>query len=308
MIQSCHHILIDLKEIFHFTLEIEFEIPLYLEDVSLKNNTFSVEERFLTFCPINDTTGEGLTSFLLKTLENYGLDIYNMRGQGYDNGSNMKGKHQGLQKRILDINPRAMFVPCCNHRLNLVINDAVKSNIYSIHFFSIFQELYNFFSASTNRWSVLKKNISSLTLKPLSDTRWSSRIEAITPLRFQLGEIYDAIYEILSGNNFDNSTKRLATSLGKKIKNFEFVCMIVLWYKILSKVDIVSKILQSKTINISQACENLSNLNMFLKEYRSDLLVDAQELASCVGLKELKNNFLMKVTTSRLKIKNSNLR
>jgi len=71
-----------------------------------------VEERFLTFCPINDTTGKGLTSFLLKTLKNYGLDIYNMRGQGYDNGSNMKGKHQGLQKRILDINPRAMFVPC----------------------------------------------------------------------------------------------------------------------------------------------------------------------------------------------------
>lgn len=65
-----------------------------------------------------------------------------MRGQGYDNGSNMKGKYQGLQKRILDINPRA---PCCNHSLNLVINDAVKSNIYSIHFFQFFRNYIIFF-------------------------------------------------------------------------------------------------------------------------------------------------------------------
>lgn len=113
--------------------------------VNFKNNEFSVEERFLTFRPVNDTTGEGLTNFLLKTLENYGLDIYNIRGQGYDNGANMKGKNQGVQKRILDINSRAIFVPCCNHSLNLVINDAVKSNMFSIDFFSTVQEVYNFF-------------------------------------------------------------------------------------------------------------------------------------------------------------------
>jgi len=40
----------------------------------------------------------------MNEINNIGLDISNLKGQGYNNGSNMKGKHQGVQKRILDIN------------------------------------------------------------------------------------------------------------------------------------------------------------------------------------------------------------
>lgn len=65
------------------------------------------------------------------------------------------------------------------------------------------------------------------------------------------------------GCNFDKPTKHIATSLVKKIKNYEFICMLVLWYKILSKVD-------AKKFNISLACESLIQVNAFLKEYWSD--------------------------------------
>ena len=64
-----------------------------------------------------------------------------MRGQGYDNGDNMKGKHNVLPKRMLDINPRAFFVPCAAHSLNLVINDAAKSSCVVTNFFAIVQEI-----------------------------------------------------------------------------------------------------------------------------------------------------------------------
>jgi len=37
-------------------------------------------------------------------IKKYDLDINDIRGQGYDNKSNMKGKNQGVQKRLLDIN------------------------------------------------------------------------------------------------------------------------------------------------------------------------------------------------------------
>jgi hypothetical protein len=39
------------------------------------------------------------------------LTIENLRGQGYDHGSNMKGKDKGVQKKILDLNPRAFYIP-----------------------------------------------------------------------------------------------------------------------------------------------------------------------------------------------------
>ncbi len=52
---------------------------------------------------------------LEKELKDLDLDIDDVRGQGYDNGSNMKGKHQGVQKKLLDINPRAFYSACGCH-------------------------------------------------------------------------------------------------------------------------------------------------------------------------------------------------
>jgi hypothetical protein len=102
-----------------------------------------------------------------------------MCGQGYDNGANMRGKHSGLQNKIRNINPRAFFVPCASHSLNLVVNDAAKVTFETVNFFNIVQELYTFFSASPYIWDILNRNITRLTLKSVSDTRWESRIKSV---------------------------------------------------------------------------------------------------------------------------------
>jgi hypothetical protein len=38
----------------------------------------------------------------------------------------MKGKSNGLRKKVRDLNPRAFFVPCATHNLNLAVNDAAN--------------------------------------------------------------------------------------------------------------------------------------------------------------------------------------
>jgi hypothetical protein len=58
-------------------------------------------------------------------------------------------------------------------------------------FFGVIQALYVFFSSSSKRWQVLLQFVPNLTLKPLSETRWESRIDAIKPLRYQLGNVYE---------------------------------------------------------------------------------------------------------------------
>ena len=45
-------------------------------------------------------------------LESLDLNVEDVRGEGSDNDSNMKGKHQGVQKHFLEINPRALYMPC----------------------------------------------------------------------------------------------------------------------------------------------------------------------------------------------------
>ena len=123
------------------------------------------------FYPITNTTGDWLTEFVSKELLNLNLNIHNMRGQRYDNGAIMRGKHNGLQKRILNINPWAFSVLCSAHSLNLVVNDAVHISHETVKFFYLVQEIYAFFSASTKRLAIIVKYLTNLKLTPLSDTR-----------------------------------------------------------------------------------------------------------------------------------------
>ena len=76
-----------------------------LRCIDVSSTQIQVFEYFLEFLKVDDTSGKNLFDAIMNEINNIGLDISNLKGQGYDNGSNMKGKHQGVQKRILDINP-----------------------------------------------------------------------------------------------------------------------------------------------------------------------------------------------------------
>ena len=85
----------------------------------------------------------------LKCLD---LDIDDVRGQGYDNRSDMKGKHQRVQRRLLDVNPRAFYSACGCHNLNLTLCDMAKTCGRAKDFFEIVQRIYTTFANSTKKW------------------------------------------------------------------------------------------------------------------------------------------------------------
>ncbi|KAL4090604.1 hypothetical protein QTP88_025403 [Uroleucon formosanum] len=128
-------------------------------------STPTIQEYFLDFITVDSTTGLNLSDVLMKQLKLYKINIENCRGQAYDNGSNMTGRYQGVQTRILNINTRAFFTPCAIHNLNLVLCDAAKNSTIAITFFGVVRSVYTLFSASTCRWSIIKKHCTVFTIK-----------------------------------------------------------------------------------------------------------------------------------------------
>jgi hypothetical protein len=62
-------------------------MSLIIRYVDLSSGGVRIEESFLGFFYVNDTIRQGLFDAVQNELKRLDLDIDNVRGQGYDNGS-----------------------------------------------------------------------------------------------------------------------------------------------------------------------------------------------------------------------------
>ena len=102
-------------------------------------------ERFLQFVPIASHTGGNLYQVIKPTFQELEIPLTDCLGQTYDNPSNMSGIYNGVQAKVLNDNPRALFIPCMAHSLNLSGSVAAESCAQSVTFFGIVQKLYVFY-------------------------------------------------------------------------------------------------------------------------------------------------------------------
>lgn len=245
----------------------------------------SIHEHFVGFLQALDTTGKGLYETFLGHLETLGLDLCNCRGQSYDNGSNMQGKNQGVQKRVLELNHKALCVPCGSHTLNLVVGDAAKSSVMSIRFFGLLQRLYTTFSSSVHRWTILKEHVKNFTLKALSTTRWECRVEAVKAVRYQLPEIVKALTALkeYATEKQDADVVSTAESIHQELQRWPFLVSTIVWYNVLFQINKVSKILQSPKVSVETVKEEIRAVKEFLQEFRNhgfdSAQTDAREIA-----------------------------
>lgn len=282
------------------------QMTLIIRYVEVKDQSVNIVERFVGFIPAEESTGIGLVNAFLQKLDEVGLSITNCRGQGYDNGANMRGCNKGVQSRILRMNNRALFVPCGCHSLNLLLGDMAKSSVIAKSFFGIVQQIYVLFSASVQRWQILKQHVKNLTVKPLSDTRWECKVDSVKAIRYQIGDIYDALVEVSETAN-DEKCRTEAHSLAKELKSFTFLVTLSIWYEILSKINFLSKTMQRDNIELDFSLELLQKLNEFLISFKENGFqmseIAAKELAKELEMSDTEMVFPTIVSLRRKRVK-----
>ncbi|XP_078506693.1 zinc finger MYM-type protein 1-like [Lissotriton helveticus] len=160
----------------------EDQLSLVIRYVTLCLNTeeipteIKINESFVGFYKITDQRADGIATELVKLVEDKVLMLNKCRGQGYDGASTMSGIYSGVQTRIRQKEPTAVYVHCAAHNLNLVLNDACMHIPEITEFYDIIEKVYLFFSQSIKRWELLMVTKESTThskptLKRLCPTR-----------------------------------------------------------------------------------------------------------------------------------------
>lgn len=206
------------------------QMNFVLRYVDISSSPIQIFEYFLEFLVVNDTTEKSIFDTFVNEINIIGLDISNLIGQDYDNESNMKGKHQEVQKRFLDISSRSFYISCGCHSLNLLLCDMANCCPKVTSFFGVLQRIYTLFSSSTKRWKILQDHISSLTLKSFSQTRRKSRIESVKSLRFQTLQIRDVLLELCEITDEPKIKSEVECLANYELENFEFLLGMIIWH------------------------------------------------------------------------------
>ncbi|KAJ1287442.1 hypothetical protein BS78_02G010000 [Paspalum vaginatum] len=261
--------------------------------VRFVNKEGLIQERFLDLIHVTDTAALTLKDSICAVLADNNLSVQDIRGQGYDGASNMRGEWSGLKALILKECPYAYYIHCMAHQLQLALV-AASREVSEVHnFFKHANFIINVVSASPKRNDELLANqaadiaheieLGELdtgrganqlgSLQRAGDTRWSSHYKSILSLK----NMFAATVSVLRSVGHDRSGTKYsrgdAAGALKLIVSFDFVFVLFLMEKIM-KTDVLCQTLQKKSLDILNAMDCVSNtkeVNKFCEKHEIDI-------------------------------------
>ncbi|XP_025665281.1 uncharacterized protein [Arachis hypogaea] len=246
-----------------------------------------VKERFFDLVHVTDTCATTLKKELISVLSHYNLQVENIRGQGYDGASNMRGEWNGLQALFLKDSPQAYYVHCFAHRLQLALVAASREVLQIHEFFTQLNSIVTIVSASSKRHDQLQeaqaienanlvvqneletdKGANQIsTLQRAGDTRWSSHFNSIC----SLVKMFTATNIVLNNIIEDGTTyaqRGEAYGVSKILLSFEFVFTLHLMKEIMGITNVLCQALQQQSQDILNAMHIVSTSKLLLQQLR----------------------------------------
>jgi len=258
------------------------------------DDSINIYEDFLGVYATTKTDAGTLVTIIKDVLLRLNIPLSNMRAQCYDGASNMSGVNTGVQKRLRDIQPKAVYVHCRSHALNLALQEASCSVRCIRDILSLCNEVANFFRESAKRTGILESVISDIStdnsghrLHPLCPTRWVVRARALNAMLMHYEAVIKALEDL---GNEPGNTGAKADGLCSKLQSFETLLSLTMAHKVFSIVEQLATALQKQSMTLFETYESVNNVLLTLQAMRRDdnqfntLWEDTNQFASNLGI------------------------
>lgn len=199
-------------------------------------------------------------------------------------------------------NPHSYYIWCFAHRLNLCLEKATKVPKIKI-VINMCKNLLNFLRENNSRKKVFNEikeekdttsnNSSYRTLKRFCDTRWSCNFEMINSIYLNYPIIIKALRRINDEKIFHNPLD--VSNLINCFTQYENLVLIAFLDKILHNINKLSKMFQTKQLNIVNAFLLVEDLKNELKTYKSssfkELFIKINEMVEHANISEQQEEY-----------------
>ena len=255
-------IVADINEAGYFTLESD-----EVTDSSNKEQVivclrwvdaqFEPHEEFIGRHHVPDITTSTIVSVLKDTVLRMNLNLSMCRGQCYDGAANMKK----VAAEIKSIEPRALYLHCYGHSLNLAVADTLKEIRPMADTLDHCLEICNLLKFSPRRDAIFCRLKEEMTphvpgLRTLCPTRWTVRAASLESI-LQNYPTFFATWEETAEVAKQPDVKARINGVAAQMKEF-FYCL-MLAERLLKHCDNLSKTIQATSIPAVEA-HHLSEL------------------------------------------------
>ena len=244
-----------------------------------------VQERFFGLVHVSNFSALTLKDGIYSVLSHHCLDIQNIRGQGYNRASNMRGEWSGLQALVSNDCPYAYHIHCFVHCMQLAIAAASKNVIPVQSFFMKLTSVVNVVGECNEKLkSSYAAEIAHMidmvelesgrgfdeisTLQWAGDTRWSSHLKSFSSLIKIFSPICEILLKVIDD---ETSYQRGEADLAyEELISFEFVFILHLMKEVMEITNSFCQALQCQSPNILNVLHFVSFTKVLIQKFKDD--------------------------------------
>ena len=218
-----------------------------------------IEERFLNLVTLQKFDAHSImekTKALIDIVQN-NSDQACLISFGADGASVMSGEYAGVAQLLKSHFNWLIYTHCTAHRLNLVVNDLIKTSILATDVMSLINSLYNFLNIAkvqieyekNYKEANPKSQVKNITQQ--IEIRWACKFEGIDFVLKNINVIHMVLIKIMNAEKGSFKSKHVETALGiyHKLLCGKFVVSMVTLHNYLKELYYLNKELQAEKIN-----------------------------------------------------------